>query len=640
MKYISNLDRKTLTVAGLVTAILFLFAINILATSEVRNAQLDLTDNKLFTLSDGTREVIQSIDEPITLRYYYSRKLGDISAPIGNYENRVRELLQHYASVSNGKIDLKIINPAPFSIEEDEAVKFGIQGIPLDQTGEPGYFGLAATNSTDDRKLITFFNQAREQFLEYDLTRLIFDLASPDKKKVGMITSLLLEADPMLQYKPWPLIEQIQQFFEVKSLDLDVKHIPDDIDVLFLVHPKISSEQTLYAIDQFVLRGGKAVILVDPHNESARMSPRMPPGAGSSDLKKLFDVWGIAYDPEKFVGDRANAIRVSANINGRDVVADYLSWLNYDSRALNPKDVVTAQLNALALASAGHLEQKEGATTEFIPLLKTSAISQRITTEKVSGQPDPAAILRDFKSENKVFNIAARVSGKVKSAFPDGPPPAPKDEKKDAAKDDKDKKEPVKREHLTDSKTDIQLLVIADTDLLSSQFWLRQQNFFGQTMNVPIANNADFVVNALDNLSGSGSLISLRSRGLSQRPFVRILNLQNEAEDKYQETERGLQKELEELQKKMQSGNVNRGPDSQGRIVVTAAQQKAFGDFRKEMTRVRKELRDVQGALRADIEKLDTTLKAINIWAVPILVAIIAIVLAIVRRRRYRQTAI
>lgn len=638
MKYISNLDRKSLTVAGLVTAILFLFAVNILATSEVRNAQLDLTENGLFTLSDGTKEVINSIDEPITLRYYYSRKLGDISAPIGNYENRVRELLQHYASVSNGKISLKIINPAPFSVEEDEAVKFGVQGIPLDQTGEPGYFGLAATNSTDDRKLITFFNQAREQFLEYDLTRLIFDLASPDKKKVGMMTSLLLEADPMLQYKPWPLTEQIQQFFEVKSLDLDVKEIPSDIDVLFLVHPKISSEQTLYAIDQFVMRGGKAVIMVDPHNESARMSPRMPPGAGSSDIKKLFDVWGIEFDPEKFVGDRANAIRVSANINGRDVVADYLSWLNYDSRALNQTDVVTAQLNALALASVGHLEKKEGATIEFTPLLKTSAISQRITTEKVSGQPNPAAILQDFKSENKVFNVAARVSGKVKSAFPDGPPPAKKDDKKEAAKDGE--KEPEKQEHLTESKEDIQLIVIADTDLLSSQFWVRQQNFFGQTMSVPVANNADFVVNSLDNLGGSGSLIALRSRGLSQRPFVRILNLQNEAEDKYQETERGLQKELEELQKKMQSGNVQQGPDGQGRVVVTAAQQKAFGEFRTEMTRVRKELREVQGALRADIEQLDTTLKAINIWAVPVLIALVAIVLALIRRRRYRQTAV
>ena len=638
MKYISNLDRKTLTISAIVVSVLFLFFVNILATTEVRTSQLDLTENGLFTLSTGTRDVIASIDEPITLRYYYSRKLGDISPAIGNYENRVRELLQHYATVAGGKIILKIINPEAFSVEEDEAVKFGVQGVPLDQTGEPGYFGLAATNSTDDRELITFFNQAREQFLEYDLTRIVFDLANPEKKKVGLMTSLLLEADPMLQYRPWPLVTQIQQFFDIKSIDADVKHIDDDINLLLVAHPKISNDETLYALDQFVMRGGRLVLLIDPHNESARISPRAPPGAGSSDVKKLFDAWGLEFDPKKFVGDRANAIRVSANINGRDVIADYLSWLSYDRRNVNSEDVVTAQLNSLAFASVGHIAKKKDSPLKFTPLLTTSAFSGRIDTEQLQGQPDPASILRDFKSENRSFTVAARVTGNVKSAFPDGPPPPKKSDKdkKDAAATD-DKKKPVKREHLAESKGDIQMIVIADTDFLSSQFWVQQQNFFGQTMSVPIANNADFVVNALDNLGGSNSLIGLRSRGLSLRPFYRIIALQNTAEDKYRETEHKLVKQQQELQENLSNLKIDRKGDGKASVILTGAQRKAFESFRTDLFRVRKELRNVQGALRKDIESLDTTLKALNIWAVPVLIALFAVILAVIRRNRYRR---
>jgi ABC-type uncharacterized transport system involved in gliding motility auxiliary subunit len=629
MNALQNMDRKALAIAGLIVAAVFLFFTNILATGEIKNSQIDLTENKLYTLSKGTKDIIAQIDEPLTFRYYYSLKFGEISPQHGNYATRVQEMLEQFELVSNGKIRLKVINPDPFSVEEDEAVKLGIQAVPLDQTSESGYFGLAANNSVDDRKTISFFDPQREQFLEYDLTRLVFELASPQKKKVGLITGLLLEADPLLQYKPWPIMGQIKQFFDVQTIDSDARVIPDDIDVLLLVHPRVNDDNLWYAIDQFAMRGGRILAFIDPQNETARMTPQAPPGAGSTDLKKLFDVWGIEFDPDKFVGDRASAIRVSAQVQGQDVISEYLSWNIFQSRNLNSEDVVTGQLTTIQVASAGHVELKEGSNLKMTPLLTTSTQAQHINAELVRGEIDPRKIMAQYKPDNKVFNIAARFSGLVKSAFPDGPP-KPKDG--DKKKDDDEKKPGPKGPHLKASKTDLNMIVLADSDLFTNRFWVRQQQFFGQTVQVPVSNNADFLVNALDNLSGNEALISLRSRGLSVRPFYKIQDLQNAAEDRYRETEQKLTAKLKDLQGKLAGLKVE-APGAQA--TLTSEQTKAFNQFRTEMLDVRKQLRDVQHNLRKDIESLDTRLKILNIWTVPLVVAVLAVILAIFRRRRY-----
>ena len=637
MKYFHQLDRKALSIASIALAAIFLFFVNILATSEINDAQVDLTENKLFTLAEGSKKIISTIEEPITFRYYYSRKLGDMSASHGNYAKRVRDLLEHYAEIAGGKIDLKIINPDPFSVEEDEAVRLGMQGVPLDQTGEQAYFGLAATNSTDDRRTIPFFTPQREQFLEYDITRLIYELANPDKKKVGLLTSLTMEADPMLQYQPWPILQQISQFFEIKSLDSDQGVIDEDVSVLFIAHPRFLKEKALYAIDQYIMRGGRAVILVDPHNETARMMPNRPPGAGSSEMKKLFDTWGIEFDETKFVGDRNHAIRVSAPVRGRDVIADYLSWQQFDRRNLNTEDVVTGQLTAIMVASAGSISVKEGSGLTLTPLLQTSADAGRLSAELVQEQPNPQEILEKFKSENQRFTVAARISGaKVKSAFPDGPPPPDhKDKDKPASAD---KKEPDPAAHINEAKQPINLIVVADSDFLTSRFWMQEQRFFGQQVATPIANNADFVVNALENLAGSAELISLRSRGLSIRPFYRIIDIRNQAEEKYRATEQELSAKLKELQEKVSRLKIT---DEEGtQAILTTQQRREFDQSRAELLSVRKQLRDVQHALRQDIERLDNILKIVNIWTMPVLVAILAVVLALFRRQRYRQQTI
>ena len=636
MNGLLGMDRKKLAIAGMVIAAIFFFFLNILATGEIKTAQLDLTQDKLFTLSGGTKAILKTIDEPLTFRFYYSNKFGEISPLHGNYSKRVQEMLEQIALVSDGKVKVKIINPEPFSIEEDEAVKMGIQGIPLDQSAEMGYFGLAANNAIDDRKTITFFNPQREQFLEYDLTRLVFELASPKKKKIGLITGLLLEADPLLQYKPWPIMAQITQFFEVQSIGSEVNQIPDGIDVLLIIHPRVNRENFAYAIDQFVMRGGRVLAFLDPQNESARMTPQAPPGAGSSDLEKLFKTWGIDFEPDKFVGDRTAAVRVSAQVQGRDVIADYLSYNVFQGRRLNQDDVVTAQLNTLQVASAGHLALAKGSKLKMTPLVTTSTQAQHIDAQLVRGEIDPQKILNQYKSDNRSYTIAARFSGPVKSAYPEGPPPS---EKKDDKKRNGDKNQKSLPPHINQSKSDLNIIVFADTDLLTSRFWVRQQDFFGQNIQVPVSNNADFLVNSLDNLAGSQDLISLRSRGLSVRPFYRIRDLATAAEEKYRSTEQQLTAKLKDLQKKLSGLNLEEKPGAKA-PVLTTEQTKAFQKFRSEMLDVRKQLREVQHNLRKDIEELDTVLKILNIWTVPVFVAVIAIVMALIRRRRYSQPQI
>ena len=632
MGNLTKLYQKKLAIIGIFVSIVFLFSLNILSSLEIRTSQIDLTENKLYTLSEGTKEVIKEIDEPITFKLYYSPTFGEISPSHGNYFKRVKELLENFALASNGKIILNLINPLSFSIEEDEAVKFGIQGIPLDQSGELGYFGMAAINSTDDKKTVPFFNPQREQFLEYDLTRLVYELAEPKKMKVGLITSLLIESDPMLQYKPWPIMDQIKQFFDVKSIDMKAIQIDQDIDILLLVHPKIMDENLMYAVDQFVMRGGRLLVFLDPQNESARMTPRAPPGAGSSELTKLFKSWGIIFDEDKFVGDRTRAIRVQAPVDGREIIADYLSWGVYDKRALNSDDVVTGELSTISVASAGSLSLADDSKLKMVSLIKTSKIAQRIDAKLVRGQINPEAILKQFKSEDREFTLAARFSGKVVTAFPEGPPHIGKPDKKTS---NSDKKLVKRMPHIKEAKKDLQMIVMADTDLLTSRFWVQQQEFFGKTIYTPVSNNADFLINSLENLSGSQALISLRSRGLSVRPFHKIQDLKNNAEDKYRQTEQQLSSKLKELQGKLQGLGLKDKGDA--KVILTSAQQKVFNQFRAEMLDVRKQLRDVQLALRQDIDKLDTRLKVLNIWIMPILISLAAIILAIIRRRRYNN---
>ena len=632
-------DRKTLSIGALVLAIILFLSLNILSSGSLRKVQLDLTANSLYSLSDGTREVLASVKEPITLRLFVSRELLDASPGLGSYSNRVRELVEQYVTLSGGTITLEVIDPEPFSPEEDRAVGFRLQGVPLTEGGDIGYFGLAGTNTTDDQDVIGFLSPQREQFLEYDLTRLINNLANPEKKIIGLVSGLPIDADPLKQYKPWRIVELMKQFFEVRSLGLEPE-IKDDIDVLMIVHPFGLSDKSLYAIDQYVMRGGKTMVFVDPYAEEGSRSNqamRLPPDQGS-DLDELFKAWGIEYSRDKVLGDLRSAQRVSAGVDpsGRPIITNYLAWLTFPQERLSRTDVILSELQLINVASAGFIKKAKDSTVTLEPLITSTTDSMAVDAAKVRFQPDPSAILKTFKSGNESLILAARITGTLKSAFPKGPPKDKKD--KEAAKkedtDAKGKKE-AKPVHLAVSKAPVNMIIVADSDILADAFWLQTQDLFGQKLVVPTANNADFVINALDNLSGSSALISLRSRGLSVRPFERVEELRQSAESQYRDKEQGLAKKLTDVQAKLKDLQTKEKAGSG--VVLSSEQQETIDKFRSEMVTIRRDLREVQHALRKDIDNLDSWIKIINIGAMPVIIALLAGVLALVRRGRAKH---
>lgn len=548
----------------------------------------------------------------------------------------MQELLERYVSLSNGAIRLELVDPEPFSPEEDRAVGFGLSGVPITEAGDLGYFGLAATNTTDDTDVIPFLTPQRERFLEYDLTRMINNLANPKKKVIALVSGIPVDSDPLKQYKPWALVDQLKQFFEVRPQGLTPK-LTDDVDLLMIVHPFGLSEESRYQIDQFILAGGKAMVFVDPHAEEGARSNaalRLPPGVGS-DLPDLFKAWGLKYDKDKVLGDERAGQRVQAGADsfGRPIITKYVAWTSYGPENIKTGDVVASQLQLVNFGTPGFIEKADGATVTVEPLIWSTKSSGPFDANMVRRNPQPAEILKEFKSEDRIFTIAARVSGKIKSAFPDGPPKS--DEKKDEKADEKEAA-PAKP-HLAESAEPVNLIVVADTDFIADLFWVRTQDLFGQQVIVPTANNADFVVNAADNLAGSNALISLRGRGLSARPFELVQKLESEAEDKYRAQERELAKELEEVQQKMTE--LETREKAKGAAVLSPEQTAEIQKFRVRVLEIRRELRQVQLNLRRDIDQLDSQLKLINIAAMPAAVAVFAILIALLRRNRRRSKA-
>ncbi|MFI4988463.1 MAG: Gldg family protein [Alphaproteobacteria bacterium] len=659
MKTAHRLDRTTLSLTGLALAVALFFALNIFANAAFKGVSLDLTQGGLYTLSQGTRQLLGHLKEPVTLRFYFSQRLAEAVPSYANYAARVRELLERYASLSDGKIRLEIYNPEAFSDAEDRAVSFGLQGVPIGSGGDQVYFGLAGTNSTDDEDSIPFFQPDRERFLEYDVSKLVANLANPKKKVIGLISTLPMAGsfgNPMMgqaTVQPWVVMTEMRQQFTVRELGESPDAIDKDIDVLMIVHPKALAEKAQFAIDQYVLGGGRALVFVDPNAESdSGPSPMMMTGASSSDLKRLFAAWGIELVPDQVAGDRELATRVQAPIGGRSQTIDYIAWLSLEQANLSRDDVVTADISNLLMATPGVIEKRKDAAVTVTPLVETNADAAEIAADKLRLFPDFMSLLASYKPIGHPLTLAARIQGAVKTAFPDGPPAAAKEAGKDAGKDaaaekpaekpaepnagDKPAAEPAKpASWLKESVKPINVIVVADTDMLSDRFWVRTQEFFGQRVVQPTAGNGDFVINALDNLAGSEALIGLRGRGLSARPFELVQHLHAEADARYLAKAQELQDRLKDAEKKLAA--LRKEGEAGSRQILSAAQQQEIDKFRTDMLSTRKSLRDVQHALRVDIERLDALLKFVNIALVPIFVGIAAIVVALVRAMRRRR---
>ena len=597
----------------LLIAVAFL-AFNMLTSLGLGNARLDLTEQKLYTISEGTERILGELDEPINLYFFYSDKSARDLAVLRNYATRVEEMLKAYEREANGKIKLHIVDPEPFSEDEDKAAAFGLQAVPASQNGDSIYFGLAGTNSVDDKQVIPFFPLDQEEFLEYQISQLVQSLAKPQKPVIGLLSGLQINGGFDMAARqptaPWMVMEEIRQLFKIDSLKAGVDKIPDEVSVLLLVHPKNLPQASLYAIDQFVLRGGKLLVFVDPYAEADNAAPMMPGDEmdKASDLEPLFKAWGVRMVPNKVLGDGSYALSVGMGQGQRPV--RHAAWLALPQRAMSQDDVVTSGLESINIATSGILEPVEGAKTQFTPLLQSSEYAMPLDAARFAMLANPEELMADLNPTGERYAIAARISGPAQSAFPDGI-----EGQKDGLK----------------SADNINVIAVADTDLLGDRMWVQVQDFFGQRVPQPFADNAGFAINALDNLSGSDALISVRSRGRFSRPFEVVEALQRDAEAQFRVKEEDLQKRLAETEQKLAALQQQ---DPSKPLELTPEQQTALQQFVDEKLRIRKELREVRFQLNANIEDLGRTLKLANILLVPLLLTLGVLALWLWRRRK------
>ena len=596
----------------------------ILANTVLTTWRIDLTENKLFTLSKGTLNILENLEEPVQLDFYFSQKGMSDFPLLANYGVRVRDMLEEFAAHAKGKLILNIIEPETFSEAEDQAVASGLRTVSANAAGERVYFGLVGTNSTDDEKIIPFFQTNRESALEYDITKLIYNLAYPDKRVVGVLSQLPILGKKADKNMPtWTIINAMREFFEVVDLGDKPDEIDKKIDVLMLVHPKKLSIQTLYAVDQYLLHGGKAIIFIDPLAEQDRTqpdpaTPNVVPKLDSY-LTDLLDVWGLEMSKDKIVGDINAAMRVQANSPRGPQEIDYLPWLRMTEKNFNADDFSTNELNLVHMGTVGSIEVKEDKGLTITPLIQTSKESTKLERDLILFQRDPSVVLNNFKSEDKRMLLAARIQGKAKTAFPEGKPDLGEANEKQT--DDN-----------FVSEGELNVILVSDTDILADHFWVRSQNMFGVEVPQPIANNGDFVINSIENLSGSTDLISLRGRGKYSRPFERVEQIRKEAETLFRQREKELQASLEETEKKIRKLQQEQG--SEKSYLLNNKLTGEIEQFRDERLKTRKELRSVQHELRKNIEKLGAQLRFINIGLIPLLITLIALLIGIYRANK------
>jgi len=611
-----------------ILAVLFI-ALTVVVTFLFRGARLDLTQNNLYTIAPGTKRVLASLDEPLNLYFFFSQEPSRDEPGLRAYALHVREMLEEMAQRSSGKLHLQVIDPQPFSDDEDRATQFGLEAVPIGNRGEQLYFGLAGTNSTDGKQTIPFFQPEpdKQQFLEYDVASMIYKLAHPKRPTIGLLSTLPMDQAFDQQTgrmrEGWQMLTQMRELYTVRSLTPDLKAVDKDIDVLMVVHPKNLPPSALYAIDQFVLRGGKLLACVDPRSEiDPAANPQNPMAAASgggvtSDLGPLFKAWGIEYDSSKVIGDQGAALSVPLRAGQPPV--RHLVILGLTRPNMNANDVVSAKLDSVYLWSAGALKLAKDSKTQFEPLMSSSNRAALIDSAKLAFLSDPQTLQDGFAPSGETYTIAARVRGKLASAFPTGSPdntPNP--------------------EHLKEATADANVVIVADTDLLADRMWLRVQNVMGQRYMIAATNNYDFVANVLDNLTGSSDLISVRGRQSFARPFTRVDDLRQRTDQQLRAKEQDLNRELQEAERKLTQLQAAR--TDQNSMSLTKEQEQELQRFMQERGRVRKELRDVRRGLDVGIESLGWVLKVINIGAIPLVLIVVALVVALRRRRRLRTS--
>jgi ABC-type uncharacterized transport system involved in gliding motility auxiliary subunit len=621
-----QLTRRHVLHAALLALVLTCVSLILGSSRWLQASRIDLTTDKLYTLTPGTLQIVGSLQRPLRLTLYFSEHSTRDLPQLRSYEQRVREMLQEMVARSNNRIHLQIVDPVPYSDDEASAEGAGLTAANGGSNGERVFFGLAgsamaagevgpAEDRLADKMLaIPFFDPSREAFLEYDIAKLLYELNQTSKPVIGVISSLPMDGNPAINQPPWTVTQQLRQLFDVRMIDAStLKHVDVSIKALLLIQPRQLSTDAQYAIDQYVLGGGHLAVFVDPDAELdaepyAAGSPTFPDR--SSDLPTLFHAWGIVYDPGKVVLDRSRALQIE--LGGSSL--NHPAMLDLGAQELNRNDAITASLQRINVSSAGYFDLAKDAHTRLIPLLQTSPEAEAVPTQRVlDASSDPTTLLQNYQADNLRYVLAARLRGTLDSAFPD---------------------RAAEPGHLSHSAADAEVILVADTDLLTDRLWVLPQTVLGQTMMQVFANNGDFVTNMVDNLSGSSALLSIHGLSTSQRPFTRVEALRNVADQKFLQKERELEQQLAETRRRLEELQPAKGSRVDS---ASIEQRQEIEQFRQRQLAINKELRDVQHQLNAEIDALGLRVKFVNIVVVPALVILLGLLYGWRRNRHSRR---
>lgn len=622
-----NVETLLYSAGGVIALAIILIAANFIISAF--NARVDLTEGNVYTLSPGTRAILSKLEAPVTIRYYYTQGGNTVPVAVKTFANRVEDLLREYRSASDGKVVIEKFDPQPDSDAEESAQLDNVEGQTTN-TGEKFYLGLAIS-FLDQKASIPVLAPDRERLLEYDITRAISQVAAAKKPVVGVMSALPVlgrPLNPMLKQQPtepWALASELKRSFDVRKVDLEATKIDDDIKVLLVIHPRNISEATEYAIDQFVLRGGKLIAFVDPYayfdQQPDMQNPFGGSQAGQSTFYNLFKAWGVDVNLGKVMADLTYA-----SGEGPRLLPTLLSLNN---EALNQEDVVGSQVGTLLIPFGGAFSGKpaEGLTETVLAHTSKNAMPVDLIIATLTGEPST----RGFQPTGKEEPLAIRLTGKFKSAFPNGKPEPmrPRDAKpEDAAK----KAEAQPAPHLRESAAENSVVLVADVDMLSDGAAVEVQEIFGQKLIVPRNGNLAFAQGYVEQFAGDEALISLRSRASFTRPLTVIRQMESEAQQVYLGKIKQLEDSLNQTQEKLQT--LQKGQASAQGAILTTEQQAEIENFRKKAVETRGELKELRKNLRAETETLQFWTKLINIGLVPLLIALVGLTLAATKRRR------
>jgi ABC-type uncharacterized transport system involved in gliding motility auxiliary subunit len=629
-----QLETLLYSTGGIVALLVVLIAVNFILG--VFNLRADLTQGSVYTLSPGTRSILGKLEAPVKLRLYYTQ--GGEAVPVGlkTFAKRVEDLLKEYQTAGRGKVVVEKFNPEPDSDAEESAQLDGIEG-QLTNTGEKFYLGLSIS-FLDQKAAIPVLTPDREQLLEYDITRGIAQVGETKKPVVGILSALPVlgrSLDPVRKQQPteaWVMAQELKKIFDVREVKLDAQKIDDDIKVLMVIHPRNLPEETEYAIDQYVLRGGKLIAFVDPYayfdQQPDLQNPFGGNQAGQSTLYNLFKAWGVDVDMGKVIADLSFASGAGPRL--------LPTLLSLNTQALNTEDVVAGQVGTLLVPFGGAFKNKlaEGLKQTVLAHTSKNAMPVDLIIATLSGEPST----RGFQPSGEEMPLAIRLTGKFHTAFPDGKPKPFAPRRMDKKKGVEEKKaEAAAEPQLRQSKDENSVVLVADVDLLTDGAAVEIQEVFGQRVAVPRNGNLALALGLVEHFSGDNALIGLRSRAGFSKPLTVIRQMEAQAQQQYLGKIKELEDSLNQTQEKLQAIQKAKGGVTSS--ILTAEQQAELENFRKRAVETRRVLKELRKNLRVETDALEFWTKVVNIGLVPLLVALAGLVLALGKRRRIQQRA-